>query len=98
VSNDIASQVNEIRRLLAESVRVKQNLSGALVEGVSQFAKRCAVSLRSGGKVIFFGNGGSAADAQHLAAELVVRLQTERPSLPGFGTHHQFFHSYCGRE
>ncbi|MFQ5645345.1 MAG: SIS domain-containing protein [bacterium] len=38
--------------------------------------------LRSGNKILFFGNGGSAADAQHLAAELVNRLQFDRPALP----------------
>jgi D-sedoheptulose 7-phosphate isomerase len=37
--------------------------------------------LRAGGKIVFFGNGGSAADALHLAAELVVKLRTERPGL-----------------
>jgi D-sedoheptulose 7-phosphate isomerase len=40
--------------------------------------------LRSGKKVLFFGNGGSAADAQHLAAELNGRFLQERPSLPGW--------------
>jgi D-sedoheptulose 7-phosphate isomerase len=43
---------------------------------------RSAAAIRHGGKLVFFGNGGSAADAQHLAAELVVRLRTERPGLP----------------
>jgi D-sedoheptulose 7-phosphate isomerase len=38
-------------------------------------------SLKAGGKIIFFGNGGSAADAQHLAAELVVRYRTNRKAL-----------------
>jgi D-sedoheptulose 7-phosphate isomerase len=40
--------------------------------------------LRSGNKVLFFGNGGSAADAQHLAAELTGRFLKERPSLSGW--------------
>jgi D-sedoheptulose 7-phosphate isomerase len=39
-------------------------------------------SLKSGGKIMFFGNGGSAADAQHLAAELVVRYASNRAALP----------------
>ena len=75
------SQSAEIRRLLAESVRVKQSFSSTLIEGIGQFAVRSTDALRAGGKLIFFGNGGSAADAQHLAAELVVRLRTERPGL-----------------
>jgi len=71
----------EIRRQLAESARIKQSFSDELIAGIAQFAEKCAAALRSGGKIVFFGNGGSAADAQHLAAELVVRLQTERPGL-----------------
>ena len=71
----------EIRRQLAESARIKQSFSDELIGGIAQFAEKCAAALRSGGKIVFFGNGGSAADAQHLAAELVVRLQTERPGL-----------------
>ena len=71
----------EIRRQLAESARIKQSFSNELIGGIAQFAEKCAAALRSGGKIVFFGNGGSAADAQHLAAELVVRLQTERPGL-----------------
>jgi len=52
-----------------------------LVERILQFAQRCAASLRGGGKVVFFGNGGSAADALHLAAELVVKLHDDRRAL-----------------
>ena len=75
------SVAEEIRRQLAESARIKQSFSDELIGGIAQFAEKCAAALRSGGKIVFFGNGGSAADAQHLAAELVVRLQTERPGL-----------------
>lgn len=68
----------EIRRQLAESARVKQSFSDLLISNIEEFAKRGAEAVRAGGKLVFFGNGGSAADAQHLAAELVVRLQKER--------------------
>lgn len=68
----------EIRRQLAESARVKQSFSDILISNIEEFAKRGAEAVRAGGKLVFFGNGGSAADAQHLAAELVVRLQKER--------------------
>jgi D-sedoheptulose 7-phosphate isomerase len=71
----------EIRRQLEESARVKQAFSDALVERILQFAQKCAASLRSGGKIVFFGNGGSTADALHLAAELVVKLHGDRRSL-----------------
>ena len=71
----------EIRRQLEESARVKQSFSGELIGRIAQFAEKCAAALRSGGKIVFFGNGGSAADALHLAAELVVRLHAKRPGL-----------------
>lgn len=48
---------------------------------LGRLAEWCADALRVGGKVVFFGNGGSAADAQHLAAELVNRFDRERPAL-----------------
>src|SRR5271165_4000754 len=71
----------EIRRQLGESARVKESFSEALVQRIAMFGEKCAAALRNGGKIIFFGNGGSAADALHLAAELVVRLRTDRPGL-----------------
>ena len=77
----MTSSADEIRRQLEESARVKQSFSNELIARIGQFAEKSAVALRSGGKIVFFGNGGSAADAQHLAAELVVRLRTERPGL-----------------
>ncbi|SRR5437773_670091 len=73
--------VEEIRRQLEESARVKQSFSSELIGRIAQFAEKSAAALRAGGKLVFFGNGGSAADALHIAAELVVRLQTERPGL-----------------
>ena len=77
----MTSSAEEIRRQLEESARVKQSFSGELIGRIGQFAEKSAASLRGGGKLVFFGNGGSAADALHLAAELVVRLRTERPGL-----------------
>ena len=49
---------------------------------VDDAARTMAVSLARGGKILFCGNGGSAADAQHLAAEFVNRFELERPPLP----------------
>jgi D-sedoheptulose 7-phosphate isomerase len=77
----MAASAEEIRRQLEESARVKQSFSDELVGRIAQFAEKSAAALRSGGKIVFFGNGGSAADAMHLAAELVVRLRTERIGL-----------------
>jgi D-sedoheptulose 7-phosphate isomerase len=77
----MAQHTEEIRRQLAESARVKQSFSDELVARIAQFAEKSAASLRSGGTIVFFGNGGSASDALHLSAELVVRLRTDRPGL-----------------
>jgi D-sedoheptulose 7-phosphate isomerase len=70
-----------IRAQLEESCRVKQNFSPELVDRIAELAERAAATLAAGGKLWFFGNGGSAADAQHLAAEFVVRLRDDRPAL-----------------
>ena len=77
----MTSPAEEIRRQLEESARVKRSFSDELIGRIVQFAEKSADTLRGGGKLVFFGNGGSAADALHLAAELVVRLRTERPGL-----------------
>lgn len=77
----MASSADEIRRQLEESARVKQSFSNELISRISQFAEKSAAALRGNGKLVFFGNGGSAADALHLAAELVVRLRAERKGL-----------------
>jgi D-sedoheptulose 7-phosphate isomerase len=77
----MASSAEEIRRQLEESARVKLSFSKELMERIAQFAEESAAALRAGGKLIFFGNGGSAADALHLAAELTVRLRNDRQGL-----------------
>ena len=73
--------INQIRGELRESASVKQNFSEELLGRVARFAEMGGAALKDGRKIIFFGNGGSAADAQHLAAELVVRLQRNRAGL-----------------
>lgn len=62
----------------------KQNLLAdeTLLAGVTEVAGRLTDTLRDGGKALLFGNGGSAADATHLAAELVGRYKLERDALP----------------
>jgi D-sedoheptulose 7-phosphate isomerase len=77
----MASFAEEIRRQLEESARVKQSFSSELTARIGEFAEKSAAALRGGGKIVFFGNGGSAADALHLAAELVVRLRADRRGL-----------------
>ncbi len=77
----MTASTEEIRRQLEESARVKQAFSDVLVQRILLFAQKCASALRGGGKVVFFGNGGSAADALHLAAELVVKMRDDRRGL-----------------
>ena len=74
--------IQQIREQLRESARVKDSFSEDLLEKISRFAETAASAIKNGHKIIFFGNGGSASDAQHLAAELVVRLERNRRSLP----------------
>lgn len=74
--------IEHIRAELSESARVKQGFPEELLRGIARCAEKCASAIQSGGKVVFFGNGGSAADAQHLAAELIVRLERNRPGMP----------------
>lgn len=53
-----------------------------LKESIARAVEMCLVSLRADGKILFAGNGGSAADAQHWAGELVSRFYYDRPGLP----------------
>jgi len=62
-------------------LKVAQQIS-SLTDQVEVAAKMCIDSLKNSGKILIFGNGGSAADAQHIAAELVGRYKIERKGLP----------------
>lgn len=71
----------KILKIIDESIAVKESskmLSGT-IEKIALQMLRC---YRKGKKVVIFGNGGSAADAQHIATELVCRFEKERKSLP----------------
>jgi D-sedoheptulose 7-phosphate isomerase len=72
-----------LRQRVAESIAASQRLLDAsdAIAATAEAAERVAASLRAGGKVMFFGNGGSASDAGHLAAELLGRFTLERSSL-----------------
>ena len=72
-----------IRRRVRESIAVKEDLlADDLVTLVARLAGRVGDSIRAGGKVVLFGNGGSAADATHLAAEFVGRFAFDRAPMP----------------
>ena len=72
-----------IVREIEESIAAKQKLlmNAGLVAQLAKLAQDCRDSLRAGGKVIFAGNGGSFADAQHLSAEFVSRFKFDRSPL-----------------
>ncbi len=65
-----------------EHIEAVRSFFGRDGEAIEEVARAMAAALEKGGKVLFFGNGGSAADAQHLAAELVNRMSAERPGIP----------------
>jgi phosphoheptose isomerase len=69
--------------LLASGSTLHREVARACAGAVARAARAVAASLGEGGKVLTFGNGGSAADAQHLAAELVGRFLADRPALAG---------------
>ncbi len=74
-----------MKESITEQVRETLRVIEALLEQVEMLETMASIivdCIRGGGKVIFYGNGGSAADAQHLAAELSGRFYLDRPSLP----------------
>jgi D-sedoheptulose 7-phosphate isomerase len=74
--------VQYIRDRLMESAAVKTELARLSAGRIRDAAQKAIECLRSGGKILICGNGGSAADSQHIAAELVVRFQLNRRGLP----------------
>lgn len=72
-----------IRQAIEQSIEVKQTIlqTPSLIETIDKVAKRIVEAYSKGNKVLFCGNGGSAADAQHLAAELSGRFYYDRPPL-----------------
>jgi D-sedoheptulose 7-phosphate isomerase len=71
-----------IASIFAESIAAKQQFLQESSEALTAVIAEIVRSLKGGGKLLIFGNGGSAADAQHIAAEFVNRYLIERPPLP----------------
>ncbi len=67
----------------SEHLKITQVTMKSITDSLEIAANLCIDSLKSGGKILIFGNGGSAADAQHIAAELVGRYKAERKGLAG---------------
>lgn len=72
---------NKAERLFDESAEVKRRFVRENGERIDRVARRMADTLRNGGKILLFGNGGSACDATHIAAEFVNRFQGDRRAL-----------------
>ncbi|MFW9936248.1 MAG: SIS domain-containing protein [Candidatus Thorarchaeota archaeon] len=76
----------EIIRIIDETIKVKQNLK-ELVPLIKKISEEVINAYKKKKKVILFGNGGSAADAQHIAAEFVGKFYKNRDSLPSLAFH-----------
>lgn len=76
--------ISYIRHHMEKTIETKQKMLSdeALLQRLADAATLCVSALRDGKKVMFAGNGGSAADSQHLAAEFVSRFNFDRPGLP----------------
>ncbi len=81
---DSSNLEQRIRRSIQESIAVKNLLLGSadIISTVAEVSAGLVDSFDQGNKVLLFGNGGSAADAQHIAAEFVGRFAFNRPALP----------------
>ena len=80
---DAKSMLDDIRERIDDSISVKRALlqDEALLQQLAQLAQACLDALIAGGKIIFAGNGGSFADAQHLSAEFTSRFLFDRAPL-----------------
>lgn len=76
------SEISIIREFSETGAKLRTEFFEANLEQVARVSRTIANRLVRGGKVLFCGNGGSAADSQHLAAEFVSRFRMERPPLP----------------
>jgi D-sedoheptulose 7-phosphate isomerase len=81
-SPKIAPMKESILAAFADSARVKQQFAREHADRIDQVAKLMAAAFRDGYKVLLFGNGGSATDAAHIAAEFVGRYHRDRMPLP----------------
>jgi D-sedoheptulose 7-phosphate isomerase len=77
----MSTPLEQIRASLEALAGLAARVSADQAEEISAIADRYEAALRGGGTLFFAGNGGSAADAQHLATEYVVRYQTTRPAM-----------------
>ena len=79
MQENILKQLNETQDVVRSMLADKR-----LVATIEAAAAACIAALKAGNKLLFMGNGGSAADSQHLAGEMVSRFAYDRPGLPAF--------------
>ncbi len=80
--NKEAAMRRKIAERLEESAQVKKVMAKSMVSEIERMANFIITAYKAGGKVVLFGNGGSAADAQHIACELVGRFMLKRQAFP----------------
>ncbi|MBU3912152.1 MAG: D-sedoheptulose 7-phosphate isomerase [Candidatus Omnitrophica bacterium] len=73
---------NKIAALIKEDIQVKEALLKSQVSNIHKLAMMMLETVKKGNKILIFGNGGSASDSLHIAAELVGRFKKERKALP----------------
>src|SRR5215213_4539243 len=78
---DTVSAEGVVRSAIRESIEVQTKLLDKHVPVIAHLGRLITSTFRNGGKLVLFGNGGSAADAQHVVAELVGRFQMDRDAL-----------------
>jgi D-sedoheptulose 7-phosphate isomerase len=78
----VESMIETIRKTVAESLGLQRAFFRDNEELIARIAREICLALENGNKILLYGNGGSAADAQHLAAEWVGRFQRERRPMP----------------
>lgn len=78
----MTDHVDRVRGHFADSAKLKQEAAQAMAEPIAHAGALLTECLLADGKILACGNGGSASDAQHFAAELVGRFERERPELP----------------
>ncbi|MFN5133772.1 MAG: D-sedoheptulose 7-phosphate isomerase [Chitinophagaceae bacterium] len=80
---------DKIKSIISASISVKQNILAdeSMIQQLEKVSQLITTAFKNGNKVLFCGNGGSAADAQHLAAEFSGRFYTDRDALPAEALH-----------
>ncbi len=85
---------DHIVKIFKESSNLTDAFVGENLDGIVSVVEVITAALKAGNKILLFGNGGSAADAQHLAAEFVNRFVIERPPLPAIALSYRYIRNY----